>query len=587
MRFTPHDGLGALRRGLFALGLAALTAGGASAQLLFDGNIVYDNNTSGTLAGQFSGAASASSTCPAGTNAATLFGTTYPHNTYEDPLLSGAVYQTNVVPNWQPAPGSPAFGSSVTVPADGFFQQVCFKGAIGGSPEVDDWTLGWTYYDSTGANRQDLHLAGMPDPRPLAIYHNIAILGHRTWSADSNYEVRGQLRVKQQASLSIAPGVVVLQDVASVGTIIVERGGAIYAQGTREEPIIITSNAPPGSQTRGDIGGLAILGRAKTNVVNSCAGDSAASEGGAVGYYGGNDDTDGSGALRYVRIEYAGREITSNNELNAFTWNACGRSTRADYLQAFRGADDGFEWFGGEMHCKYLLAVDGTDDGFDTQLGARVKAQFVIVRVDPSLAPSGTQFGERGIEADNNEFNHSQTQCSGRSFVQVSNMTIVGDKRSGSNYPGATQGAELRRGTAYHIYNSIIYNFKSHAARVTDDATWNAHCANPPAIPTVYCPGAVGVGSSITSGSVFVARGAPNPFRDQVSFAFTLPEAGPVSVEIFSADGRHVATVARGDMAAGQHRLTWSLDRDTPRGVYFYKVLAGQRQATGKITRVD
>jgi hypothetical protein len=580
MRFAPHDGLGTLQRGLLALGLVAITAGGASAQLLVDGTIVYENNASGTLAGQFTGA-STSGAC-SGLTAATLFGTTYPHNTYENPLLTGALYQANVVPNWQPAPGSPAFGSAVTVPNDGFFEQVCFKGAIGGSPVVDDWTQGWTYYDSTGAGRTDIDFG-----KPLAIYDNIHILGHRTWSADSNYEVRGQLRIRSQASLSIAPGVVVLEDASSLGTIIVHRGGALHAIGTKDEPIIVTSNATPGTQASGDVGGIAINGRAKTNIVNSCAGDSAASEGGAIGFFGGNDDNEGSGALRYVRVEFAGNEITPGNELNAFMWNACGLATKADYLEAYYGADDGFEFFGGRMNVKHLLAVDGTDDGFDTQLGARIKAQFVIVRVNPKLAPAGTQTGERGIEADNISGNSSQ--CSGISNMQVANFTLIGDKRQGTGFGAgaSTQGAELRLGTAYQIYNSIIYNFRSHAVRVSDQTTWDNHCAAPPAVPTVFCPGAVGVSAPITTGNVFVARSAPNPFRNQVSFAFTLPQPGPVSVEIYSADGRHVKTVAKGEMAAGQHNLTWSLDRATPNGMYFYKVLAGDQQATGKITRVD
>ena len=87
---------------------------------------------------------------------------------------------------------------------------------------------------------------------------------------------------------------------------------------------------------------LVINGRARVNNANSCAGDSAAAEGGAVGFYGGDDDTDNSGVLRYVRVEYAGKEITPNNELNSFTNNAVGSGTRLEFLQAHRGADDGF-----------------------------------------------------------------------------------------------------------------------------------------------------------------------------------------------------------------------------------------------------
>ncbi len=574
------------RLGLAALALAA-TAGAAHAQLVFDGNLFFNNNATGTLAGQLVGAngAGAPACGAAGTVTAALLGTvTYAHNLYADPLLGAAIYADGVVPNFQPSLGSPAYGSAVTVPA-GFFQQVCYKGAIGPNP-ADDWTKGWTYWDSTGANRQDLHLAGMPDPRPLAIYQNVSITGPQYFGPDSNYEVRGQLRVKNGGTLTVAPGVVILEDVATIGTIVVERGGRMFAVANACEPIIITSNSAPGSQRAGDVGGLAMLGRGKVNLVNSCAGDSAAAEGGAIGYFGGNDDDDCSGVLRYVRVEYAGKEITANNELNAFTFCGVGRNTKADYLQAFRGDDDGFEWFGGTADQTHLLAIDGRDDGYDTQLGTRNRAQFVIVRVSPEKSKAGTQFGERGIEADNNEFNFNETQCAGRSNIVVANFTLIGDKRVGANYPGATQGAELRRGTGYTILNSIVTNFKSNALRVSDDATWQAHCSAPPVAPAVYCPGALTVGPSV-AGRVFVASSMPNPARQSVRIAFTLPEAGPVSVEVYSADGRLVDTLAKGEMTAGPQSVTWNLGRGVPAGMYFYRVVTGAQSASGKLVHID
>ncbi len=586
MRFAAHDGLRTLRRGLFVLGLSIGAAGSASAQLVFDGNLFFNNNNSGTLAGQFTGTAGAGAPgCAAGTTTALVGTTTYLSNLYADPLLGSAINVPNVVPSFQPGGGSPAYGSAVTVPNDGFFTQVCYRGAVGPNPG-DDWTQGWTYYDSTGANRQDIHLVGMPDPRPLATYDNIKLYESQFWCPDTNYLIRGQLRVKAGAMLSVAPGVVIFQDASTVGTLIVERGAKLNAVGTKCDPIIITSASAPGSQRRGDCGGIAILGRARTNVVNSCGGDSAASEGGLVGFYGGNDDSDNSGCLRYVRVEYAGREITPNNELNSFTWNACGSGTKGDYLQSFRGADDGFEHFGGAMAQKYLLAVDGTDDGYDTQLGSRTRAQFVIVRIDPSQAPSLTQFGERGIEADNNEFNFDQAQCAGRSFVQVANATFVGDKRSGPSFPGSTQGVELRLGTGYTLLNSIVFNFKSFGLRVSDDATWQAHCLANPTPPTGFCGATTSV-LPISEGNMFVASSQPNPFRSKVNFSFTLPQTGNVSVEIYSADGRRVDTVARGSMEAGVHSLAWTPSRDVPSGVYFYKVLAGNNKSSGKITHLD
>src|SRR5262249_20460686 len=141
---------------------------------------------------------------------------------------------------------------------------------------------------------------------------------------------------------------------------------------------------------------------------------------------------------------------TPNNELNSFTWNACGHNTHGDYLEAFYGADDSFEWFGGAMDQKYLLGVDGTDDGYDWQLGTRNRAQFVIIRCIPICAPEGCvhpdgtagQFGDKGIEADNNEFDFTTVACSGRSNTTIANMTIVGDRRSGT-LPDPVTGAPI------------------------------------------------------------------------------------------------------------------------------------------------
>jgi hypothetical protein len=211
----------------------------------------------------------------------------------------------------------------------------------------------------------------------------------------------------------------------------------------------------------------------------------------------------------------------------------------------------------------------------------------VILRPAPFFAPSGTQNGDKGIEADDNEFDFNATQCSGRSNTTLANFTIIGDHRSGASFPGPTSGVNFRRGTAGTMINSIIYNMKVAALKVDDDATWEAHCAAPPAVPTLFCSSTTTGVPPLATGSVFVARSAPNPFRNQVSFTFTLPRSGRVLVEVYSADGRRVQTLAEGDMTAGPHSIAWNLDRDTPSGMYFYKVTAGNSQATGKIVRID
>jgi hypothetical protein len=238
------------------------------------------------------------------------------------------------------------------------------------------------------------------------------------------------------------------------------------------------------------------------------------------------------------------------------------------------------------MDQKYLLGIDGTDDGYDWQLGTRNRAQFVICRPSPFFAPSGTQNGDKGIEADDNEFDFNATVCSGRSNCTLANFTIIGDHRVGAAFPGPTSGVNFRRGTAGTFINSIIYNMKTAALKVDDDATWQAHCLAPPTPPATFCSGSVSV-APIATGNVLVARSAPNPFRNEVNLSFDLPTSGPVTVEVFSADGRLVRTLANGDMPAGHHDMTWKLDRETPSGMYFYSVRTADGEAKGKIVRVD
>ena len=598
-----------LMRALIALGLIALAAGTAFAQsypigypngLSLDGNLWWGSGANSSLAGQATGAPSVVFPgCPAGYNASYIITTEYTHNIWADPLLSAAHWPSQN-PNFQPAPGSPAYSQAMKIPAgDPFFEQTCYMGAIGPRPG-DDWTVGWTYYDSTGAGRDDLHLPGMTHPRPTVIHDNIILRSNQTWLPDSNHVVRGQFRAEGGANLTIGPGTVVIEERATLGTIRIDRGSKIFAVGKKDSVIIITDDDPPGTQHTGGCGGLVINGRARINNANSCAGDSAASEGGAIGFYGGNDDHDNSGSLKYVRIEYSGKEITPNNELNTFTNNGVGDGTYQEYLQSHQGADDGWEAFGGTVRVKHLVCSDGHDDGYDWQQGYRGGAQFVIVRGIADLAPSGTQFGDKGIEADNNDVAPFDQDidahlCAGQSNPVVYNGTFIGDRsRSGPTYPGSTFGINLRRGTAGVVMNSITANFKTWNLKIDDDVTWKYHCravgaisgAGPLFKPVVFCSALVG-GVPIDEGSAFVSRSAPSPFRNRLTIHFALPEAGHVRVDVFATDGRLVSTLADDEMSAGPHTVTWQIGKETPSGVYFYKVRANGHQSSGKAVRVD
>ena len=96
--------------------------------------------------------------------------------------------------------------------------------------------------------------------------------------------------------------------------------GARSSEGTREQPIVFTSDQAVGQRGRGDWGGLIINGRAPLNL----PGGVGVGEG-DTGIYGGNDPNDNSGILRFVRVEFAGIEFSPDNELNGIAFQGVGR----------------------------------------------------------------------------------------------------------------------------------------------------------------------------------------------------------------------------------------------------------------------
>jgi hypothetical protein len=116
--------------------------------------------------------------------------------------------------------------------------------------------------------------------------------------------------VKSGATLTIQPGTIIKGDKATKGTLIVEPGAKIIADGTAQKPIVFTSAQAKGSRNSGDWGGIIVLGKATTNKATPTI------EGENTTTYGGSDDADNSGTLRYVRIEFAGIAFETDKEIN-------------------------------------------------------------------------------------------------------------------------------------------------------------------------------------------------------------------------------------------------------------------------------
>lgn len=292
-------------------------------------------------------------------------------------------------------------------------------------------------------------------PTPIPNAEIVEITGNITsavtWTADKIYRINGFVRVQDGGKLTIEPGTLIIGDRESKGTLIVQMGGQIFADGTKEKPIVMTSERDPGFRNPGDWGGLVVCGKARNNITNT-TGVPTELEGGYGGFHGGTDDNDNSGVIRYVRIEYAGVPINPNEEINTLTMGSVGKGTVIEYVMASYGLDDAFEWFGGTVDCKNLIAYRCLDDDWDVDLGYSGRVQFGLNVRGPMLAD---QSGSNGFEVDNNGSGSAATPYTSGVFA---NITAIGPKDNRET-PISLQfqhAAQLRRNSRISIYNSIL-----------------------------------------------------------------------------------------------------------------------------------
>ena len=276
-----------------------------------------------------------------------------------------------------------------------------------------------------------------------------------TLTAGSTYKLSGEYIVEDGATLNIEAGVKIISiydDI--VDYILVKQGGKITAVGTSSAPIVMTSE----KEEPGAWGGIHICGKAHTNAEG---GKGSSEIGGAT--YGGNDDADNSGTLKYVRVEYSGYAFDSEHEANGITFYGVGNGTTVEYCQAYKGSDDGFEFFGGSVNVSNLVSVSCSDDSFDWTEGWNGTATNLVAyqEAEETLGYDCDCL----IEADNNENNYAATPVA---HPVLKNLILVGNNSAAGN-----RGIRLRRGTQVEIDGAKVCG-KKNAVTLESEETENA-----------------------------------------------------------------------------------------------------------------
>ena len=313
-----------------------------------------------------------------------------------------------------------------------------------------------------------------------------SIVSDLTLKSGNTYTLNGEFLVKEGATLNIEPGVkIVAQYDDRVDYILVEQGAKINALGTASAPIIMTSS----KEEPGAWGGIHICGRAHTNAEG---GKGSSEIGGAT--YGGSNDADNSGVLKYVRVEYTGYAFDEEHEANGMTFYGVGNGTTIENCEAYHGSDDGFEFFGGSVNVKNMVVVNCSDDSFDWTEGWNGKGENLI-----AYQESASTLGydcDCLIEADNNENNYSATPVS---HPVLKNLILVGNG-------GSKQGIRLRRGTEVEITSAKVSGIGK-AVAVESAETENALLNGKSKLTHVSISGTLDSKEGIYTNEAFVAAG--------------------------------------------------------------------------------
>lgn len=299
------------------------------------------------------------------------------------------------------------------------------------------------------------------------INQDITLTNEITWILD------GLVRIgddnANSATVWIEAGTVLIGAGQTADYLYISPGSLIYANGTPTAPIVLTSPQDGfisgTTPAPGDVGGLVVSGNAPSNACPE-APFNCFSEFDQSQRFGGDDPNDSSGEISYFQVRYAGIEFQPNAEVNSFTFQGVGDGTNVHHIQAFRGQDDGVEFFGGTVRVYKVVVTEGGDDAIDWDLGYSGKLQH-------GLVIHGEGFGEDfGIEGASNPDSFDALP---RATPILANFTFLGNGNGDS-------GILFKDGSGGRIYNTIVDGFPTGCIE-WDDAPATYDAAGTPTMP--------------------------------------------------------------------------------------------------------
>lgn len=297
--------------------------------------------------------------------------------------------------------------------------------------------------------KEDDNTTVTPPPTPVTeVVVTQNITANETWTSDKTYMLGGRIVVTSGATLTIEPGTLIKGQAgagANATCLLIARGAKLMAEGTAEKPIIFTTVADEltkemiaggsfgspnlGADANGLWGGVLILGKANISASAAEIQIEGIPTSDQNGLYGGSDDADNSGIIKYVSIRHGGANIGAGNEINGLTLGAVGSGTVIENIEVVGNQDDGIEWFGGTVNVKNVLVWNAGDDGIDAdQSWGGTLDNFIVITPGDHVfeldGPEGTM--KRGYTIKNGTIvNSNNGRTTGGDLINTDKNTVV------------------------------------------------------------------------------------------------------------------------------------------------------------------
>ncbi len=325
------------------------------------------------------------------------------------------------------------------------------------------------FFLSMQASAQECGCLDMEDRPVVDLTDNDgAGTGTRTLTCDSIYVLNGFVYVNDGDVLTVEPGTVIQAKSGqgeNASCLIVARGGQIMADGTSACPIVFTYEGDPmnGStpyNTYGLWGGVVLNGYGALNTYDGE--DNAEGIMDASGQFrdvfGGSDNAESSGVMRYVSIRHGGSEmpnppvnfqnVINGDETNGLSLNGVGSGTTLEHIEIVSTLDDGLQVMGGAASIKHLAIAFSTEDNIEYDLGWVGDVQYFF-----SLMDQGEMTGEHGFDFEGDDFEFQDVTLSFLPYTnpQIANFTSFGHEGIGA--------VRWHNGGGGRLYNGIFQNW--------------------------------------------------------------------------------------------------------------------------------